>query len=489
MLLHLRRLLSQTLVFGVGDAITRVAALLLLPIYTHILTPSDYGKLAIVTLVSTIVTLVLDSGQRSAFFKFYFSNESPQARRRLTGTVFIYLLVSAALILSLLFLFFERAAFSTFKDANLPPLIRIALIGAFFDIGSVIPFSTFRAEQRAAQYAALSLLRFFISVILNLLAVVFFRWGVIGVVYANLITSVLFFVICFAMTVRVMDWTLDLNLLKQLLYFGLPLVPANLAGWALTFSDRFFLQKYADLSQVGIYAVGYSMAGIIAMLTGWFNTAYAPYCFSISSQPNVKVVYARVMTYSITLFTFVGLALAIFAREALLLLTSPAYYSAASIVPLIVLANLFFEINYIISFGLDLTGKTGYYLFIMGAGAIFNLLLNFALIKPFGMMGAAVATLLSYALLPVIEYFIVRNLYPVPYEWRRLLKLAVVSMGIYFMSVSIRTGQIAIDLFFGMALLLLWGLILYVWRFFTKAEVAWAQEKAKNGWLALRARF
>ncbi len=265
MFVHLRQLSVQTLIYGIGGAVTRVAALLLLPIYTRILTPEDYGKLAIVTLVTTVVGLILDSGQRSAFFRFYFQSETPYARRTLTGTVLIYLLLLAAAILLPLVLFLSRIAMPLFRETTLLPLIQLALIGTFLDVGSVIPFATFRAEQRAVQYAMLSVVRFLINVTLNIIAVVVLRWGVIGVIYANLLASVLVFLICLGLTLRAMEWTVDLGLLKQLLRFGLPMIPPNLAGWALTLSDRFFLERYADRSQVGIYAVGCSIAGVVNM--------------------------------------------------------------------------------------------------------------------------------------------------------------------------------------------------------------------------------
>lgn len=471
MLFHVRRLFSQSLIYGAGDAATRVASILLLPVYTRILTPEDYGKLAIVTMISTVVGLIVDSGQRSAFFRFYFQSDNAQSRSKLTGTVFIYLLVFSGIIILPLIFFIDQGVFLQIIDIALIPLIQIALIGTFFDVGSTIPFAIFRAEQRATNYAVLSVLRFIISVILNILVVVVLRWGVVGVIYANLLTSIIFFVICTWMTLPIISWSLNLKLLNKLLRFGLPLVPANLAGWILTLSDRFFLEKYTDIGQVGIYAVGYSIASIVNMVMGWFNTAVVPYYFSISLNSDAKIIYARTLTYAITLFTMIGLSISIFSREAVFLLASPSYFNSARIVPFIVLAYLFFELNYLISFGLDITGKTGYYPFIMGAAAILNLLLNFVLIPKFGMMGAAFATVLSYALLPIIEFIVVRKLYPVTYEWKRLIKLAIVSIVVYVLSLSLKTGQIGIDLIAGISCLVIWASVLFKWGFLTKSEI------------------
>ncbi|HZE73245.1 MAG TPA: oligosaccharide flippase family protein [Pyrinomonadaceae bacterium] len=480
MLVHLRRLSSQTLIYGLGDAVTRVAALILLPIYTRFLTPDDYGKFAIATLFATVLALILDFGQRTAFFRFYFDTDDPIARRKLTGTVLLFLLLASTAVLIPLTLSFNRLGPLLVRDASLVPLIQISLISTFFDVGSAIPFAIFRARQYAAKYAALSLARFTINVTLNIIAIVVLHLGVVGLVYANLGTSALFFLICLVLTVRDIEWTIEPTLLKQLLRFGLPLIPAGLAYWILNLSDRFFLQRYADLTQVGLYSVSYSIAAVLHMVIGWFNTAYAPYCYSIAKEPGATTIYARVMVYSIALLTLLGLGLSLFAREALALLTPPSYHAAAPIVPLIVLSYLFFEVYYIVSFGFDLTRKTGYAPFIIGTSALINLGLNVVLIPRYGMYGAAVATLVSYMLLPVIEYPIVRRLYPVPYAWGRLAKLFIISCLVYLAGAWLKTGRILIDLGSGLSLILVWGLALYLARFFTPPELSAARAAAQR---------
>lgn len=481
MLAHWRQLVGQTMVYGLGDAVVRLAALVLLPIYTHILTPNDYGKLSLIGLIPTLLTLVLEAGQRTAFFRFYYLSDGMGARRKLTGTVTIYLLVSSIAILMPVLLFFDYIAGPIFKDRTLIPLIRIALVGIFFDVGSVIPFAIFRAEQRAAQFAKLSLLRFLINALLNIMTVVLLRWGVLGVVYANLLTSMLFFIICLGLTLPTMELALDLSLLKQLLRFGLPLIFVNLAGWALTFSDRFFLQKYGDLNQVGIYAVAYSLAGVLLMLIGWFNTAWVPYSLSVAQQENAGTFYAHVLTYVIALFTLLGLGISLFASEAFYFLTPPAYHGGAIVVPLIVVSYVFYEVYYIISLGFDLTGRTPQIGFITVIGAIFNLFLNYVLIPPLGMIGAAIATALSYLLLPVIEYPVVQRLYPVTYEWGRLFKLALISTGIYCIGIILKTKSVWINIGIDSVFILIWCLALYLCKFFTQAEILIVQATLNKG--------
>jgi O-antigen/teichoic acid export membrane protein len=195
------------------------------------------------------------------------------------------------------------------------------------------------------------------------------------------------------------------------------------------------------------------------------------------------------MLYSLTLLTLAGFGLSLFAREALTLLTPPAYHSAATVVPLIVLAYLFFEVYYLLSFGMDLTKKTGYAPFIIGASALINLCLNLILIPRFQMLGAAIATVISYMMLPIIEYPIVRKLYPVPYEWGRLAKLFIVSVGVYVAGVMLKTGHVWIDLAVGCAVIVGWGLILYLLGFFSQRELAAANVAVSTFLQNMRRRF
>ncbi len=486
--IHLRQLSKQTLIFGLGEAVTRVAAFILLPLYTHLLTPDDFGKLAMVSLVSTVLGIVLSSGQNSAFFRFYFQSKSAEDRRKLVSTELGYLLIFAALGLAFGELLLSYFGDRLFYDASILPLVQLGMVSTFFDTGAIIPFAMLRAEQRALAYALMSIARFILNLALNIIVVFTLGWGVWGVVLANLLTSFLFFIICIGFTIRTIEWTIDTRLLQSLLRYGLPLVPANLSGWTLNLSDRFFLERFAGVQQVGVYSVGYAIASILNMISGWFNTAYAPYVFSMAKEPDAKIVYARMMTYVMAVFTALGLCLALFSRVILAVVATPDYYAAVTVVPLIVLAYLLFESSYLLSFGLDLSGRTEYYPIVVGSGAILNLLLNAFLIPNFGMMGAAWATVFSYALLPLLNYLIVKRLYPIPYEWRRLLKLAVVTAGIYMLSLIFPATDIWVDAIIKASLIPVWILGLFSSGFITKAEFNAMRSETASRFSVIKAR-
>ena len=475
---HLRRLSGQTLLYGLGDAGTRVIALVLLPVYAHVLSPDEYGELALASLTVVLTSLLLESGQRTAYFRLYYMNEEARYRRRMTGTVVLYLLIAATLLLPLLRILYRHVAGSVLEVPGLLPLLDIVLATTFCDIGTVVPFAVFRAEQKAAIYARLAIGRAALSATLNLIAVLGLREGVHGILLANLITSAVFCAACLIITARQIEWKIDFALLGRLLSFGLPHVPANLAGWIMTLSDRLFLQHYGSLFQVGIYTVGYQIAGAVNMLTGWFNTAWAPYAMSLSERPDAPRVYARLLTYGMTLFAFVALCTTLFAVEAVTLLTAAEYAQAARVVGLVAAAYLFYELYYLLSLGFDLTFRPWFPSLVIVLAAAVNIVLNIALIPGYGFMGAAVATALSYLIMPILVFPAVQRLYPIPYELGRLCGLLATTFAAGSCGVWVKTGALGIDLPVGVGLLGAWGLVLWIAGYFSAAELAAARSMA-----------
>jgi O-antigen/teichoic acid export membrane protein len=472
MIEHVKKISSQTIIFGLGEAVTKVAGLLLLPIYTHILTTDDYGRLSLVALVTTAVSLVLNMGQSSAFFRFYGMSGNGEEKKNLTGTELIFLFSSSACLLVPLIVFIQPVLGPVFKDSGIPPLVRIALIGTFFDVAALIPFATFRAEMRAAQYASLSVVRFLLNIVLNITGIVLLRLGILGVIYANVLTSMLFSALCIILTSRSIHWELDFKLLKRLLIFGLPVIPANIAGWIMTLSNRVFMERYADLEQVGVFSVGFSIAAVLNMVTGWFNTAYMPYAFSVTKHPDAREIYARLFTYSMGFFTLLGLGLSLFASQAIAILTTDKYSSAASVVPLICLSYILFEMNYLFSLGLDLAGKTKYYPLTIGIGAVANISLNVILIPRFQMIGAALAMCLSYFLLPLVSYPIVQKQFHIPYEMSKLLRLAIVTAVAYACCHIVRIPNLWIDFGIKAIVIAAWIVLLFALKYFSSHEIA-----------------
>ena len=213
----------------------------------------------------------------------------------------------------------------------------------------------------------------------------------------------------------------DLTKLRPMLSYGLFFVPVGLASFVLNFADRYFLRAYSTLEEVGLYALAYKIAMIVTMLVAVpFNQVWHSYLFEIRNQPNAKDVYAKVATY------FSDRPDRRCARPGRALerdhqvMAAPSYLPAHTVLPILLVAMVFFCSDNVLQVGLWLTGKSGQLSTIKWVAAIANLGLNAALIPTLGMRGAAFSTLVSFAVSALLILARAQRVYWIPFEYRRL---------------------------------------------------------------------
>lgn len=476
MLSELKKLSKHAVIYGVGNTATKAVSFLLLPIYTRYLSTEDYGILAILTTFSLVMGIILEMGLRFALFRYYFLYEDTERRRKLACTVFLFLLLSSATVLGLLLVLVQPLCLLLLQDVKFVAYVRITIFTVFLDTGSVIPFALLRAREQSIEYASLSFARFVVNASLAISFVVAMGKGLAGVFHANLATSLLFFFILLSLTFREIKWAFSIVEIKTLLKYGFPVVFGSLGNWSLNLSDRFFLQRSHALHDVGIYSVGYSISSVVSLLTSSFSVAWGPFMFSISKKENAKSVYARVLTYFVLVSGFISLIISLFAQDMLKVMTTPDFVSAYMVVPLITLSYVFGGMYQIIGLGLALSDQLKYHPLIIAVAALINLLLNYLLISPYGMMGAAISTAASYFIMPTVQVFIAQKYYPVDYEFSRIFKIGLACLLTYLAGIHIRGESIFINFVVNCTLSLLWLGLLYLLGFFYQSELSRAKQ-------------
>jgi O-antigen/teichoic acid export membrane protein len=226
---------------------------------------------------------------------------------------------------------------------------------------------------------------------------------------------------------------LALPLLREMLAFGLPKVPHGLMVQVQNLADRKVLDLYVSRAEVGLYHVGYTVGGAVKFALSAFEPAWGPFVYSRLKQPDAPRTLARVATYAFAAFVLAGLAVAVFARELLTVLTpkNPALRAGAPVIPVVVLAYLFHGLFLLTSVGMGVAKAARRYPVVTAAAAAVNIAANFALIPRFGMMGAAWSTVLSYACMAALGYLLSRRLYPIPFEGARLLRISLAGAACY----------------------------------------------------------
>ena len=398
---QLRRLGRHSLIYGIGGLVSRVIAVLLLPVYTRYLTPADYGKIETLLALTTVMGLMLRAGITSAFFRFYFDVEDDDGRLRVLRTSFWFTMGGGTLGLVLLLALADPLSTLLFGTADAANLVRAAGVALWATVNYEQMTALFRVEERSVAFVCASLANVFLTIGLTLLLVVAMEKGAVGVIVGNFSGTLIVYLALLGYRREQLGLQFDRSLLREMNRFGIPLVPTALFLWVTNFSDRFFLVKLADVSEAGLYSVGVRVASAMVLLLTAFRMAWPAFAYSIKEEREARRTYAYVLTYLTVVTAWVALALTLLSPWLVDLLAAPKFAESSRVVGPLAFATVSYGAYIVIAIGVGRARRTQFNWVVTGAAAAVNVALNLALIPPYGMMGAAIATVAAYSTMAV----------------------------------------------------------------------------------------
>jgi O-antigen/teichoic acid export membrane protein len=462
---ELKRLGKHSAIYGLGGLVSRILAVLLLPLYTRYLSPSDYGKVETLIALTTVVGIVLRMGIHAAFFRFYFDSPEPAHRRLVLRTSFWFTMAmaTAGLIVGVAFSpQISDLLFGTTDDAE---LVAAAFVGLWAGMNYEQLTSLFRVEERSTAFVAASLSNVLLTIGATLVLVVALDKGPIGVIVGNFTGTLLVYVALVGYRREQLGLQFDRRLLREMNRFGTPLVPTALFLWVTNFSDRLFLVQLADVTEVGLYSVGVRIASAMVLLLTAFRLAWPAFAYSIEDEGEARRTYAYVLTYLVLVTTWVATALALLSPWIVDWIAAPAFDESSRVVGPLAFAAVAFGAYIVVAIGVGRARRTQFNWVVTGAAAAVNVVLNLVLIPPYGMMGAAVATIAAYATMFVGMAWWSQRIYPVPYQWRRVTTAA--GAGVALVAIGkIAGGGLPVALLLALA----YPLVLFLLGFYLPAE-------------------
>jgi len=469
----LRRLTKHSAIYGVGHILSRAIGFLLLPLYTNYLSAAQYGVVALVFTFVAFANIIFLYGLDSAFLRFYALEESRDGKNKILSTVFF---MTAFTSVCFFFVLFFSSTFLSHLLLGCPgmgPLFKMASGILFFDALSTFSYLLLRMEERSGRFIAYRFYNILLTLGLNILLVVHLGKGVAGVFLSNLIASAFTMAILLPVIWRRLSPTLSTQLIKNILKFGLPFIPAGLASMTMELIDRYMLRGMKGLEEVGVYNAGYKLGLVMLLVVMAFKFAWQPFFLSLGRvESRAKKSFAAVLTYFLLTSTFLLLVVSFFVDDLVrlsffgLTVFGPEFWSGTRVVPIILLAYIMMGLYLVFLPGIFLKKKTKFVPLFTGVGAVTNILLNCLLIPRWGMMGAAWATLFGYLAMVLALYMTVQRFYPVRYQLGRLAKVIFVAALLFGawkwfgQSFSLRVLLLLVGYPLGLTLM----------RFFTRAE-------------------
>jgi O-antigen/teichoic acid export membrane protein len=480
---HLLRLSKSSLVYGLSTMSIPIVNFFLIPLYTSWLSVEDYGVLSIFTTTQLIVIFIAYMGiVPHALLRFFFQYKEQRDREEVVSTALIS--VAAVTLVMCVALGALSGVFSSlfFHSHQYASGFLVIFLAVFFDAGVTVAMVVFRAREEPGKYVTFSLIQLALSVGLKVVFLTVLKKGVLGIVLADLISLAVVYVLLVGRLAIITKLSFSMKKLKEMLRFGLPMVPSSLADFVLISSDRYFLQFMSHYpavgtDAVGLYSLGYSFGRIAqAIIMTPFNLAWMPFMLGVSEEKKARQIYSSTVIYLVFAGVFVVLGLSVLSEDVIRIMArSSEYYDAYKVVPLLALSYLFLGCSYALQVGIYLEKKTTTIPLMVGGAAVLNLILNFLLIPPYGMMGAAIATAVSMLVLPIASYFVSRRYYRIHYDFVRIAKPFLAAVPLYVASLYITNESAILEGTLRATTLLGYPILLYGLRFYAPGELrsAW----------------
>jgi O-antigen/teichoic acid export membrane protein len=434
----LRKLVSDTAVYGTSSMLARGLYYLLTLVFGRIFLPEDFGVFTELYAYAGLLNVVLTHGMETAYFRFY--TKEIELKEQVFGTSIVSVATISILFLGLCYLFIEPISYALNYAQNQNYLIWFAWIIAL-DNWSALPFAKLRMEGKAKLFALLKISNVVIMIFFNLLFLFWLppmvqKYAVLELIYSqkigigyvfisNLIASAVTFALLLKSTSpRVI--TFHFGLYKQMLNYALPLLFIGLAGIANELFDRLMLRRLLpfddaeNLRLLGIYGYCYKLSILMALFTQAFRFAAEPLFFKESKKENAPQIYAKVTLYFTIAGSFIFLGVSLFADN-ILSFVNEAYLEGLAAIPILLMANLFLGIYFNVSTWYKITDKTHIGAFISFFGAALTIILNIIFIPKFGFMASAWITLVCYFSMTIIGLFFGQRHYPVPYAYSKII--------------------------------------------------------------------
>lgn len=438
----LKKVLKGASAYSFGDVLVKSSGFILIPVYTRILTPTDFGIVGYLQVFSQILIIVLGFGFHGAQTRYYYEHRDDNetvGKFMFTincTTIFTFLV----LILPLLVVGSLRRW--TIGSGNIPfyPYLSVTFIAVLLSVLNTYVTSSLRMKQNFLVATLVHIFTFLVTTTATIVLVVYLKQGAFGRIAGNAFGLAIIFLPCYIfLYAKHFKPQFSKEALKYAVGFGFPIVIHLLMGTIHNSIDRLMLEHYLPISELGIYTLGISVANVLHTFVTAFNQAYQPSYYELMESGSESRETHIVKTFKfwlimLTLATCIGI---VFGGPFLTIFAGSQFREVSSIFPYLLLSVYAGSFYFFFSSPIFFYKKTHLLPLITGSSAVINIVMNLLLIPKYGINGAAIATIVSHVWISVISYVMGNRLFKIKWPLRFVLCLVVCVLITFFIIINI----------------------------------------------------
>ena len=451
------KVLKETSIYSIGGIFSKGLSVISGVFYTHLILPEDMGAYGYIMVITSVLSAFIILGGDNAYARYFFEAKSHKEKKVLTSTWFLFLFVWSILIVLIPLCFIDTVADWIFQSTKYNLLIIAGLVLMPIKLLTVLFNQALRNDFRIKAFVICNIATAIFSIIGSLLGLIVFELGVAAIYLGIIVAELIMICPRIYLNRKLLGLHFKIPLLKALLKFGVPFVPASLAVWVFSSADRIMIENFLDLDAVGIYTVALSMSSVLLVATDAFGEAWSPNAVKVYEEDpsKARALYQQMFKVILLLGGAVVLLGALIGYEVVYLLFSKQY-SESFYPAMILLAGIAFKMTIqITAISIGLNKKTHFIMLTTMFVAVLNIGFNYIMIPSYGVIGAAVATMLSHLFVTVIYGLISQRLFPIhyPLKWM-VIFLGVILLSLYLMTIPVlvRTFIFAVVLIIGIVI-------------------------------------
>jgi O-antigen/teichoic acid export membrane protein len=409
---NLARIGKQSAIYGAGSIAATLLGIVLLPLYTSELTPAQFGDAELALRIVLLVAIVARLGLVNSFFRFFFDYEDPERRRRVFQTAFWTLQVTTLV-------------WALITEAGQDLVLMIAL-GVYVTVNYELTSALFRVQERPVAFSVRTVINLIATAVLSYIFLVHLHMGPVGLLLGAYLGQALVYL---GVLVEQRSWLgfgLDRPLLREMLKFGVPLMPAGAAMWAVTLINRPIVLAVSTPATLGILGAGFRIGTGVLLLVNAFQLAWPAFAYSIKDDGEAKRTYAAVMGLYLAFMGWAALSVALVAPWFLRLLTTEPYWGAAAAITPIAIAGPLYGGYFIAAIGVGRKKANQFNWVVVAAAAVIEVIALLLLVPPFGVAGAGWSLVIAYGSMFALMLWREHRVFPVPYAWGRIARIPVI---------------------------------------------------------------
>jgi len=436
---------TSTFWYVAGNLISRGVGFILLPVYSNLISPFEFGKYSLIISAYAITAVLFNFGMAGSLTKFYLEKDDENERRKIFSAVFTFIFVFCIVLTSVIFLISKNISVLLLNNPGDYNLIMIASAALLFETLGLFWIQLLKTIEESGRVVVLLSVSAAVNLFFNLFFLYVLQYGIKGILLAMMISNAVLFFIMLPQIKKQYTLSFERERLFRLISFSIPFVAGGFFSIGTDVIDRFFLNYFLGEADVGIYSFSYRIAMVMNIFVLALGSAWTPYGIRRFHEGNYRSDFGKSFTKVLAIALLILIVISVLSDDLFQIkigngfLFDPVYSKGVIIIPIVLTGYIFKAFTNYFSLYPYISGRSRHFLISDVIAFLINILLNYILIPSYGIMGAAAATAIGFGSSMIYLFLVSKGKVKIDYQPAKIYTIIIAAAGAMIVTKAIES--------------------------------------------------